>query len=303
MFSSLIGQEGVKSKLKFYAENHAKTGESPHLLFQGARGSGKGAFTREYAKQLCADRNKRYFEINSSSIKDNRAFFERVYPTITETPSVVFLDEAHKLPDSLQNDLLTILNTERGHVINYNFGGQNYEFDFTKLSVISATTDSQKLFAPLRDRLTVVDFEPYKVSEIAEIIEKYAPITFDVGLTESIAETCRGNPRSAVLMCKNNLIPYTEKFSATHLDFGSWEDIKAVLGIRPYGLTNDELAVLNVLKERGSSTLQAISGITSQSRSFVQNVIEPFLLKWNLIRIDGSPVKREITSKGLAVLK
>lgn len=303
MFQSLIGQEKVKSKLQFYAENHAKTGKSPHILFQGARGNGKNAFAREYAKELCASRGKKYYEINCSSITNNRAFFERIYPLISEgNGSVSLFDEAHKLPSSLQNDLLTILNTEREDSMVYNFEGQEYLFDFTKITILSATTDSQSIAPALRDRMSVVDFEPYSIANIAEIISKYSDITFEENLVEEIASTCRGNPRSAVLMVKENIAPFCSSYGSTYFDFASWEEIKTKLDIRKFGLTNDEISVLRILKERGPSTLQAICSITSQSRGFVQNVLESFLLKNALIRIDGSPVRREITPKGASVL-
>jgi Holliday junction resolvasome RuvABC ATP-dependent DNA helicase subunit len=306
MFDSIISQSEAKSRLKFYAESHAITGVVPPLLFQGPRGIGKTNLVRAFSKELCIARGKKHMEINSSTIKNNKQFFSNIMPQIQGGDWVVFFDESHQIPYDLQCDFLTIFNTEASDKINYGFGSETYEFDFSRLSFILASTDAQKLVGPLRDRFTVVDFSEYKKEELCQILSGAAkvndtPITFDENLLEEIVYTCRGNPRSCVKMAKD-ISRYCDSYGATHFDVGSWEDLKSVLGVKPCGLTNDEIQVLRILKERGPCTLQAISSITTQTRSFLQQSVEPHLLKMNLLKIDGSPVRREITPKGLSIL-
>lgn len=306
MFKDIIGQEEAKSRLKFYAESHAITGVVPPLLFQGPRGIGKTSLVRAFSKELCIARGKKHMEINSSTIKNNKQFFSNIMPQIQGGDWVVFFDESHQIPYDLQCDFLTIFNTEARDKIDYGFGGETYEFDFSKLSFILATTDSQKLVGPLRDRFTVVDFCEYKKEELCQILSGAAKvngttITFDGGLLDEVVYTCRGNPRSCVKMAKD-IGRYCDSCGATHFDVASWEDLKSVLGVKPFGLTNDELQVLKVLKERGPCTVQNLLGATSQTRGYLMSCLEPFLLKNNLICIGGSPVKREITPKGARVL-
>lgn len=306
MFKDIIGQTEAKSRLKFYAESHAITGVVPPLLFQGPKGVGKTSLVRAFSKELCIARGKKHMEINASTIKNNKQFFSNIMPQIQDGDWVIFLDESHQIPYDLQQDFLTIFNTESTDKISYGFGGQTYDFDFSRLSFIAATTDSQKLVGPLRDRFTVVDFSEYKKEELCQILSGAAkvndtPITFDDNLLEEVVYTCRGNPRSCVKMAKD-IGRYCDSYGATHFDAGSWEDLKDVLGVKPMGLTNDELQVLRILKERGPCTLQTLVGASTQTRAFVQNVLEPFLLKNNLIKIEGAPVRREITPKGISIL-
>ena len=51
-FEKLVGQKQIKSKLNFYIDVHKKTGVVPFLNFIGARGLGKTAYAREFAKNL-----------------------------------------------------------------------------------------------------------------------------------------------------------------------------------------------------------------------------------------------------------
>ena len=70
--------------------------------------------------------------------------------------------------------------------------GAGYEFNFREQTFIFATTETDKIFPPLKDRLTVVDFEPYSSSELAEIIQICLPdISFQDNCLEEIAKTVK----------------------------------------------------------------------------------------------------------------
>lgn len=300
IFDDLIGQEGPKKKLTFYADSHKNTGVSPHILFQGAKGCGKTSLARRYAKKLCQDAGKVYVEINSSTISNNKQFFEQIYPQFADSKVVFFFDEVHKLPHDLGNDFLTILNTEKSNKLTYHWKGNGYEFDFTKWSILCGTTDPQALSSALRDRLTTVDFQEYTNSEMGQIIEKHTNLTFENGLLDEIALSCRGNPRSSVLRAKE-ITSYTEQYGAKHFDIASWNELKDTLGILPYGLTNDEFKILRLLKSAGPCTLTALCAATGNTRGYNQ-MLEGYLLKHGLMIIDGTPVKRIITTKGLKIV-
>jgi len=166
-FAELVGQEEVKRKLSFYLEAHAKTELVPFLNFVGAKGLGKTAFVREFAKNIfnTTGVKKPLLELNSSSIKSGNQFFEQVFlPHIQDQEIICFFDEAHCLPRDFTYALLSILSTEKDHVIDYNAGKANYIFNFKKHHFIFATTESDKLFIPLRDRLTTIEFADYNTN-------------------------------------------------------------------------------------------------------------------------------------------
>lgn len=304
MFNSLIGQDEVKRQLQFYAKAQNTTGVAPFLMMSGAKGLGKTEFAKEYASNLKnKDGSKRPFlEVNCSTIKNANAFFEQIFlPIAMNNEVTILLDEAHMLPKDLVNAFLTVFNTEKGSYKEYHHGEQIFSFDFSMQSFIFATTELDKLFAPFKDRLTIVDFRPYSVGELSEIIDLVCgEIEFETPeLLSTIAETTRGNARSAVKRSKEIML-YCESLNDKDYSNNDWDSMCHTLGIKPLGLSNIEIEILSILKERGNCSLQMLSAVTGMSRTAIQKEAELYLLKRGLMKIDG---QREICGKGINVLQ
>ena len=208
-FSDLVGQDAVKRKLTFYLNAFHKTSQAPFLLMTGAKGLGKTEFAKNFAKNLHnQDGEKRaaFLELNCSTIKNNEQFFEQIFlPLICDNEITILFDECHELPQDLTMAFLSIFNTESNSRKNFEWNGMNFEFNFMKQTFIFATTETDKIFPPLKDRLTIVDFEPYSKKELAEIV-KLLRTDPDIFITDEciqeVATTIRGNARSAVKMQK-----------------------------------------------------------------------------------------------------
>jgi Holliday junction resolvasome RuvABC ATP-dependent DNA helicase subunit len=134
------------------------------------------------------------------------------------------------------------------------------------------------------------------MAQIIKVATSWVEFRDDV--LETISDSVRGNARSAVLRA-NEILRYCNKNNQSFFDPSSWEDLCNLVNIEKNGLSNSEIEVLNILKERGDCTLTMLSAVTGLSRSTLQRDVESFLLKKNFIRID---VTRKITSKGLNVL-
>ena len=67
----------------------------------------------------------------------------------------------------------------------------------------------------------------------------------------------------------------------------NFNDLCDNVGILPYGLTNIEKQVLQILKKCGSATLTGISAKLGLSKTALQRDHELYLLNKNLIEIDG----------------
>jgi Holliday junction resolvasome RuvABC ATP-dependent DNA helicase subunit len=303
MFDNLIGQPEIKRQLEFYSNAYQKTSVVPFLLLNGAKGLGKTEFLKAFSKSLTNEDGKPrpMLELNSSTIKNNQMFFEQIFlPIVQNNEITLFFDECHALPKDLVMAFLSITNTERTPFKEFNWREYTFQFDFTKISMIFATTELDKLFPPLKDRLTILDFKPYKSNEIAEIISsRLRDVEFDSGLVEEIAETTRGNARSAVKRAKE-IETYCETNNSNLFSKSSWNDLRQILGIKPLGLSNTEIQVLQILKERGPSTLQTIAAVTGMSRTAIQRDAELYLLQRGLMKIDGT---REITRAGSEILE
>ena len=303
MFDNLIGQPEIKRQLQFYSDSFKRTSVVPFILLNGAKGLGKTEFLKAFSKTLLKDDGKPrpMLELNSSTIKNNQMFFEQIFiPIVQNNEITLFFDECHALPNDLVMSLLSITNTERSPLKEFNWREYTFLFDFRKISMIFATTELDKIFSPLKDRLTILDFKPYKKDELSQIIQsRLEDVEFEEGVLEDIASTTRGNARSAVKRAKE-IEMFCESRNSNLFMREEWNELRSVLGIKPLGLTNTEVHVLQILNERGPSTLQTIAAITGMSRTAIQKDAELYLLQRGLMKINGV---REITREGVAIVK
>jgi Holliday junction resolvasome RuvABC ATP-dependent DNA helicase subunit len=303
MFDSLIGQPEIKRQLEFYSTAYQKTSVVPFLLLNGAKGLGKTEFLKQFSKSLTnVDGKPRpMLELNSSTIKNNQMFFEQIFMPIVQNNEVtLFFDECHALPKDLVMAFLSILNTERTPFKEFNWREFTFQFDFTKISMIFATTELDKLFPPLKDRLTILDFKPYKEDELSDIIlGRLKDVEFEDGVLHSVASTTRGNARSAVKRAKE-IETFCETNNSTLFGHAEWQSLRQILGIKPLGLSNTEIQVLEIMAQRGPSTLQTIAAVTGMSRTAIQRDAELYLLQRALMKINGT---REITKAGMLILQ
>ena len=300
-FPNLVGQDAVKKKLSFYLDAFDKTGICPFLNLIGAKGLGKTEFAKAFAKNLYNEDGDRrtFLEINCSTIKNNEQFFEQIFlPVISDNEITVLFDECHALPQDLTMAFLTIFNTEKNARKFFEWNEMSFEFNFKKQTFIFATTESDKIFPPLKDRLTTIDFEPYEEEELAEIIQLCTPeVKYKEDVLNEIASTIRNNARSAVKRSKEITLYCGAK---QNFEFGlaEFSDLSDQVGILPLGISFTEKQILEVLKECGSATLTGLAAKLGLSKTALQRDHELYLLNKSLIEIDG---KRKITSHGRKV--
>jgi Holliday junction resolvasome RuvABC ATP-dependent DNA helicase subunit len=302
-FENIVGQTALKRKLSFYIDAFETTRRIPFLLFGGAKGFGKTMFARAMAKHLTnPDGSKRQLlELNCSIIRNNQMFFENIFlQYIHGRPITVLFDECHNLPKDLSQALLTICNTEKDSVRDFSWQDATYTFDFTKISFMFATTEQDKIFPPLKDRMDIVDFDSYSKSDMKQIILNNSNETvYDDNVLDSIVNSVRGNARSCVKMAEQ-ITTYCKKNSKAVFNKDDWKSLCHHVNILPMGLNNSELIVLRELQARGSCSLNMLASATGMSRGALQRDIEQYLMKLDLIRIDG---KRKITQRGQDVLR
>lgn len=300
MFKSLIGQSEVKEKLGFYASLFNAGFIVPPIMLNAAKGLGKTAFAKEF-HNATKGKDRKLIEINCGTIRNSEQFFEQIFiPQIAGKEITVLFDECHSLPKDLTDVFLTAFNTEGAKTKTVSIGDGFVTFEFDKQMYLFATTELHKLFAPLKDRLTIIDFKQYSEKELSEMMkQKVEWIKYKPGVLDAIVTTVRGNARSAiqrVLQVKS----WCELHNLSEVCHKEWQKMKTKFGILPYGLTNVEIQILKSLQERGACSLQMLSAITGMSRQAIQLEAENNLLRRGYMEIDG---KRKITSKGTIILK
>ena len=301
-FSDLIGQTNVKKRLSFYLDAYYKTSKAPFLLMSGAAGLGKTEFAKAFAKNLHREDGERgsFLELNCSTIKNNEQFFEQIFlPVIADNENIcVLFDEVHALPKDLTMAFLTIFNSEKSNRKTFEWNGMSFEFNFKHQTFIFATTETDKIFPPLKDRLTTVDFEPYTSEELAEIVKLCVPhVEFNEDALIRLSSTIRGNARSAVKRAKEVEL-YCGANDTVHFNLSDFVALCDQVGILPHGITYTEKQILQALKGCGSATLTGLAAKIGLSKTALQRDHELYLLNKNLMEIDG---KRKITVEGLKV--
>jgi Holliday junction resolvasome RuvABC ATP-dependent DNA helicase subunit len=190
---------------------------------------------------------------------------------------------------------LSIFNSEKGNKRYFNYKESVLEFDLEKISFFFATTESDKIFAPLRDRLTIIDFDNYTTEELKQIFINNLPdVKFDNDALEKLAVTSRGNARNCVLRAKEVNI-YCSRYNIQHFTIQDANNICHILDILPLGLNKIEMSILKILRREGRCTLNMLAAKTGLSRTSIQKDHESYLLKMHLISIDGL---RSITNHG-----
>jgi Holliday junction resolvasome RuvABC ATP-dependent DNA helicase subunit len=300
MFDKLVGQKEVKARLGFYAKLKNAGFIAPPIMLNAAKGLGKTEFAKHFHEAIKKD-GRRFIEINCGTIRNTEQFFEQIFmPAIAGQKVTVLFDECHALPKDLTDVFLTAFNVEGAKSKQVSIGDGQVTFEFDKQTYLFATTELHKLFDPLKDRLTIVDFKSYSDGELARIMtNKVDWLKYGDGVLESIVHTVRGNARSAikrVLQVKS----WCELEKKSKVTMTCWDKMRKEFGILPFGLVNLEVQILKALQARGSCSLQMLSAITGMSRQAIQLEAENNLLRKGFMEIDG---KRKITNKGISILK
>jgi Holliday junction resolvasome RuvABC ATP-dependent DNA helicase subunit len=295
-YSQIIGQEKTKSKLNFLLDGYKQTKIIPHLLFVAPRGCGKTLIAQETAKIM--NRGKSIL-INCSTIKNVKSFFNQIMlPFVYNKDCVIIFDEASELPRDVTMALLTILNPNQNNSNEFSFEDGTYTFHFNLNSFIFCTTEAQKIFHALLDRLYRIDMQDYSFVELGSIIKnnlKSSKLDINDSIIQDVSSVCRGNARQAQSMA-NQISSYLKSKKYNELTSEGWKDIKSKLSIYPLGLSEIELNVIKILKEHGEVRLTNLSAKTNLTKDMLQKNVEMYLVRNSLIEI--RPTGRALTKKG-----
>ena len=301
-FPDIIGQESAKRVLDFHIGGFKSTKVMPHLMFVAPKGCGKTTLAKAVARTLKGiDDAKRYFEINCSTIKNVKQFFNQlVIPIMQDRDATILFDEASEIPKDVSMAMLTILNPNSENRTSFSFEDYTVDFDFSRLSFMFATTETQSVFHALMDRLERVDLEEYSIDEMGQIVALNLDLDIEPKTLRDIAGVLRGNARAAQKMahkiksyCSQKNI---KRFNSTH-----WQELSRILNIFPLGLNVTEIQLLNILKDNKDCSLTNLSAKTGISKQAVQRDFEIYLQKHSLMEI--TTAGRNITAKGLDYLK
>ena len=314
LFNDYIGQINAKKRIEFYLHSYLQTRHIPNILLTSQKGNGKTKLARtiaqgllkfdengelEFNNEMQLPRRKKLIEINCSVLRTtsvNDFLSTWIVPKVVDKDVTVFFDEASEISHDITMALLTILNPNQ---IKTQFSYRDYtcNFDLTRQTFIFGTSEPQKIFHALTDRLKRIDLADYSHDEIAAIIQNGAKnIKFNDNILNEIAFVSRGNARNAqdyASEVKTYLGKDTGEFG-----LNQWNELKSILSIAPLGLNATEINILKCLRDAPNGiSLTALSAKLGLSRESVQRDYELFLMKNGLITVE--PAKgRVLTAHG-----
>ena len=295
-YSEIVGQDKVKKKLNFLLDGYKKTKILPHLLFVAPRGCGKTFIAQKTAEIMNRGRT---ILVNCSTIKNVKQFLNQIMlPYVYNKDAVVIFDEASELPRDVTMALLTILNPNQNNSNEFTFDEGTYSFHFNLNSFIFCTTEAQKIFHALLDRLYRIDLEDYSYADLGKIINSSLALkkqSVKQEILDEVASVCRGNARQAQSMA-NQISSYLASKNSKELDKNGWNAIKDSLSIYPLGLSELELNVIKILKAQGEVRLTNLSAKTNLTKDMLQRNVELYLIRHSLIEV--RPTGRALTKKG-----
>ena len=304
LFEDIVGQPAAKKKLKFFLDGFKATGIIPHMMFVAPKGCGKTMLAKALGKELVArhdserlGKSKRFYEINCSTIKNLKQFFNQiVIPHVAHKECTILFDEASELPKDVTMALLTILNPNSHNRTSFSYEEYTVDFDFSRHSFLFATTEAQQIFHALMDRTERVDLEEYSYGQLGQIVARVCKgASFEDGVLEEIATVLRGNARAAQKMANNIAIFLKSKRKKTFTK-KHWQELSNQLGILPLGLNQIELQVLNHLASKNDCALTYLAAKTGLTKACLQRDFEMHLQKMNLMEI--TTAGRALTVKG-----
>ncbi|MFC3900918.1 Holliday junction branch migration DNA helicase RuvB [Aliicoccus persicus] len=203
-----IGQHTLKDNLNVFIEAAKIRGEAlDHVIFHGPPGLGKTTLSNIIANELGVN-----IRTTSGPAIERAGDLAAVLSSLN-TGDVLFIDEIHRLPRSVEEILYSAMEDFFIDVIiGKGDEARSIRIDLPPFTLVGATTRFGSLSAPLRDRFGVqLRLEYYDLESLITIVNRTADI-FEVVIDKEsaveLARRSRGTPRIA-----NRLLRRVRDFS------------------------------------------------------------------------------------------
>jgi len=294
----MVGQRKVYERLMIAVEA-AQIRKEPlgHILLDGPPGLGKTTFATCIPRALDVP-----LQIASGAAL---AAPKDLLPYLTQASagSVLFIDEIHRLPKTVEEFMYPAMEDFRIDItLGEGVSARTVNMTLKPFTIIGATTRTGLLSAPLRDRFQLREhLEFYDLPELTEIITRNASklrVEIEPAAAQKIAHCSRGTPRVT-----NNRLRWVRDYATTKADGKITLEVAdaalTMLSIDPMGLDGQDRKYLETIFrvfQGGPVGVEAIAHTLNTATDTLTDEVEPFLLRAELVV--RSPRGRKLTAAG-----
>ncbi|MBT2694180.1 Holliday junction branch migration DNA helicase RuvB [Bacillus sp. ISL-55] len=276
-----IGQDKVKANLEVFIEAAKMRRETlDHVLLYGPPGLGKTTLAAIIANEMGVNLR------TTSGPAIERPGDLAAILTALEPGDVLFIDEIHRLPRTIEEVLYPAMEDFcLDIVIGKGPSARSVRLDLPPFTLVGATTRAGSLSAPLRDRFGVLSrLEYYNEKQLTDIVVRTAELLetdIDWPAALELARRSRGTPRIA-----NRLLKRVRDFAQVRGN-GAVEETLArealeLMQVDRLGLDHIDHKLLKGIIEKyrgGPVGLETISATIGEESQTIEDVYEPYLLQ------------------------
>lgn len=286
ILNQYIGQQKVKENLKIFIQA-AKMREEPldHVLLYGPPGLGKTTLAAIIANEMGVQ-----FRSTSGPAIERAGDLAAILSSL-EPGDVLFIDEVHRLPRSVEEVLYPAMEDFfLDIVIGTGPSARSVRIDLPPFTLVGATTRAGLLSAPLRDRFGVLSrLEFYETKDLCSIVERTADI-FQTSITAEasveVARRSRGTPRIANRLLKR-IRDISQVKGEEEISLQTTDVALKMLQVDKAGLDHIDHKLLKAIIEgfRGGPVgLDTIAATIGEESQTIEDVYEPYLLQIGFIQ-------------------
>ncbi|HEX8750626.1 MAG TPA: Holliday junction branch migration DNA helicase RuvB [Nitrospira sp.] len=298
-----IGQERMKESLRICIEAAKQRRETlDHTIFYGPPGLGKTTIAHIIAREMGGA-----LRATSGLVLSHAGDLAAILTNLQEH-DVLFIDEIHRLPSSVEEALYPAMEDfQLDLVVGQGPAARTVKLELPRFTLVGATTKAGALTSPLRDRFGLVHrLEFYSAAELKVIVMRSAGllgIAIDQAGAEEIACRARGTPRIVNRLIKR-VRDYAQVKAEGRITQSVAQEALVWLGVDTVGFDEmDRKILLTIIDKFGGGPVgvESLAAAVQEDKNTLEDVHEPYLIQAGYLERTGRG--RQVTKEALVHFK